>query len=140
MKKTTLEFEPDYSFRLLAIAGNIPGYKLAWLLEKKLNLTLQRIDELKLTSKRKGQESFFQVFVSEETEDSYVHWTLIGNKSSGSYLIPEQKAVDFYLKVEGDVPEESYLNVFNTLKEIADIQLVFDVNPEQLKSKANLIL
>ena len=140
MKKTLLAFEPDYDFKLIAIVSALPAHTLCWWLEEKLKVPLQKGDELVLNSKRGTTESHFQVFFNLNEDESYQRWTLFGNKSANGFLIPEQKVVDYYLKLDGEIDRTYYLNIHKTLKEIPEIVHYFDVKPEQLKSKANLVL
>lgn len=93
-----------------------------------------------LNSKRGAPESFFQIFTNTNEEESYQRWTLFGNKSGNGLLVSEQKVVDYYLKLEGDIDRNQYLSILNTFKEIPEIVHYFDVKPDQLKSKANLVL
>ena len=140
VKKTYLEFEPDYDFKLIALISALPAHTLCWWMEQKLKLSLQRGDELVLTSKRGAPESYYPVFFNLNEEENYQRWTILGNKSGNGFLIPEQKVVDYYVKIEGDIDRTFYLSVLNTLKEIQGIVHLFDVKPETLKSKANLVL
>lgn len=94
--------------------------------------------ELSLILKKGTAESVFPVFINTNEEDLYQRWTLVGNKSGNGFLIPEQKVVDYYLKLDGDIERSYYLSVLNTLKEIPGLHHLFDVKPDQLKSKANL--
>jgi len=118
----------------------LPAHTLCWWVEQKLRLPLQRGNELVFTSKRGAPESYFPLFYNLNEEEIYQRWTILGNKSGTGFLIPEQKVVDFYLKLEGDIDRTFYLSVINTLKEITGIVHLFDVKPESLKSKANLVL
>lgn len=87
-------------------------------------------------------------------ETKLVEWTLLGNKanrkengpSSGlfpdqsalrwHYLIPEKRAVDFFLKIEGEVADAQLLN---RLREMPNVMTAYNVDPAELKSKHNLI-
>lgn len=140
MKRTLLEYEPLYDFRLLALTTPLHGYTLAWWLERKLKIPLQRSEDLHLILGRNKQEAFFQVFVNLNEEESFQRWTLFGNRSSGGFLIPEQKVVDYYIKFEGDVSDLSWKTALPVIKDIPGVQHVFEINPDQLKSKANLVL
>lgn len=140
MKKTLLAFEPDYDFKLIAIVSALPAHTLCWWLEKKFRIPLRRGEELVLNSKRGAPESFFQVFFNLNEDETYQRWTLFGNKSGNGFLVSEQKMVDYYLKLEGDFERADYLGILNSIKEIPEIVHYFDVKPEQLKSKANLVL
>lgn len=138
MKKNLLEIEHDYDFKLIALVTALPGHTLGWWLEQKLKIPLKMDKELSLILKKGTAESVFPVFINTNEEDLYQRWTLVGNKSGNGFLIPEQKVVDYYLKLDGDIERSYYLSVLNTLKEIPGLHHLFDVKPDQLKSKANL--
>lgn len=143
VKKNSLLFEPEYDFSLFALVGPMKGFRLCWMLDQKLNLHLHRLDDLELTSKRDKQTLYFQLFEHQppiEEEENYLRYTLVGNKTSNGFLIPEQKVVDYYLKLEGEFSEKDIDSVKYTLSLIPELQHVFEVNPETLKSKKNLIL
>jgi len=140
VKKITLTFEPDFEFQLLALVSPLRGFKLCWVLENKLNLRLFKSDDLHLSSKRGKVNSYFQVFESEEQEEIQETYTLFGNKTSNGFLIPEQKVVDYYLKIEGDMSASNFRKLADRLAALSEIQHQFEVDPESLKSKQNFIL
>jgi hypothetical protein len=140
MKKNSLDFEPNFDFKLIAIISPLPSYTLCWWIENKFKQPFKRINELVINTKKPNNMACFQVFQSINNEDDYEQWTVIGNKSGNGLLLPEQKVVDYYLKIEGEIEKSNYLKIIGTLKQIPGIVHHFDVNPKELKSKANLVL
>lgn len=140
MKKNILEFEPSFDFSLLAIVTPLRGYRLCWWLEQKNKLVLQRSEDLVLNSKPKKTEMFFQVFHSLPETDEFRQFTLLGNKASNGFLIPEQKVVDFYLKMDGEFDTKDIESVKSTLMSIPSVQYCFTVDPHSLQSRQNLLL
>ena len=138
MAKNVLSFEPDFSFSLLAIVSVVRGYKLCWQLERSLNFRFKRSEDLMLRSGQR-MELYFQVFEGEDEEREFV-LTLLGNKTEGGMLIPEQKAVDYYLKVEGETGKDWIRETVKKLKGLSLVQHVFQVEPSELKSRYNLLL
>lgn len=143
LKKTLLDFEPDFGFTLFAIVSPARAFKLCWHLDEKLNLCLHRQEDLQLTSKRAKQSLYFPLFEhvpADPEEESYLDYQFIGNKTSNGYLIPEQKVVDYYFRIEGELLEKEIESVEDTLSSLPGVQHVFKVDANTLKSKQNLIL
>ena len=140
MKKNTLEIEIDYGFKLIALVSAMSPHALAWWLEKNLKLPLKQTEPLGISLKKGLAESFFPVFYNLDEEERYQRWTLVGNKSGNGFLISEQKMVDYYLKIEGDIDRNEYLAVLTKLKEIPGLVHYFDTKPEQFNRKENLIV
>lgn len=120
------------------MVNTLPAYTLGWWLEQKFKIPLKMDKDLELILRKGSAESNFPVYCNTNEEDIYQRWILVGNKSGNGFLIPEQKVVDYYLKLEGEIERNYYLSVLNTLKEIPGMQHYFDVKPETLKSRINL--
>ena len=146
----------DASFCLLAIHCGLEDYRLAYLLNKHLNLKLAR----------KSQDIDYNYFSAAysiyEWEDSEygTTWNLVSNvckreedslQSSGSlfnssntvlktyHLLPEYKNVDYFIKISN---EDSYFNEKITLQKIQAIpQIVtsYTIDIDSIKSKDHLI-
>lgn len=99
-----------------------------------------RDEELEIKPKNAKEAHFFPIYTNTNEEESYFRFTLFGNKSNNGVLIPEQKAIDYYLKIEGEMSKAEYLNLFVNLKQIPGVIHSMDVKPHDLKSKVNLIL
>lgn len=138
VKKNLLTFEPDFSFTLIAVISPLRGYRISYEVEQKLKIPLYRDEDLGLFSTKKIQ-SWFQVFAFRD-EENYRDYFLLANKNSGTFLIPEQKSVDYYLKIEGDMTEKEIKEWLQQLKEIKNVQHCFEVNANELRSKQNLLL
>ena len=55
-------------------------------------------------------------------------------------MIPEQKTVDYYLRIDGDAEPEDLNRIMTELKKLSAVQHVFEVDVDTLKSKHNLLL
>ena len=62
-----------------------------------------------------------------------------GNYSSMSYLIPEKKSIDYFLKLEGCNNPLFIKNLINDLNNIDQIITSYSIEPNSLKSKDHLI-
>ncbi|HEX5742295.1 MAG TPA: IPExxxVDY family protein, partial [Flavobacteriaceae bacterium] len=61
------------------------------------------------------------------------------NFDSINYLIPERKSFDFFLKITGGVKHTFSKELIQNIKSIQQIEAVFEINPDELKSKDFLI-
>lgn len=146
----------DDSFTLIAIHGQIEDYRLAYLLNKNLNLKLERC---KKDLDFKYFTASYSYFEYRETLQCRT-WYLIANSciveaesipSSASlfdfqqkaykthFLVPEYKTVNYFLKIE---EEARHIDELRTLKKIIEIPKIvtsYKVDANQLKSKNYLI-
>lgn len=151
MEILTLDLdEIDYS--LIGIHSNQEDYKIAFLLNKHLDLRFQRFEKcLDFENSNAG----FPLFEFKD-KDNYINYYLINNKhvqqiktekqglfeeslSTTTYLIPEKKKVDFFLKIEGMCGTATFLNLVSKIKKVPKIMTCYAVEPETLKSKNHLI-
>ena len=64
---------------------------------------------------------------------------LITNKCHGQYLVPEVKEADYFFMVKGNCPDHDRRDIISQLKKEPTILTFFEIKPETLKSKQNLI-
>lgn len=151
------ELEEDYS--LLAIHCSVASYKMAFILNKQLDTRLTR-RSIDLEFSNKGLEVSFPLYQYDD-DKSYTTYYLIGNSchsqaaqihSSGglfnhqtsasqitTFLLPEFKKADYFLKIESDldlVPVDQMIGELNRVNEVVS---AYQVDPEKIKSKNNLI-
>ncbi len=145
--------ENDYE--LIAIHSSLPSYRLAFLLNKNLNLRLYRKSK-DICFKFPDLTANFPLY---QYYDSFLYneYNLIGNKfetnSSASeglfstsddfyitkHLIPELKKVDFFLKIESETSSFSSKLLITKLLITPQIITAYTVEHTKLKSKNNLI-
>lgn len=157
IKKLSLDdFFDDASYTLIGIHTYLEDYRLAYLLNSKLNIQFKR--------KKKDLDFSNQACYSiYEWEDSkqLVTWNLVSNmckiESANTiidnslfidsekiietyYLLPELKKVNYLLKINDDqLPTNKSLKIINSIQEIAQVVTAYQITLEQLKSKNNLI-
>ncbi|HET8753690.1 MAG TPA: IPExxxVDY family protein [Salinimicrobium sp.] len=156
--KLGLDDFADQPFKLIAIHCSVEEYKLAFLLNKHLDLRLVRVRK-DIDFHFKSVEVLFALYKFSD-ELRYCDFYLISNKcqtksqtmteigslfeeeemiSNISFLLPEFQKADFFLKIvdEADSVKEQVL--INKMKEIPQIATAYIIDSEQIKSKENLI-
>ncbi|MEW7289664.1 IPExxxVDY family protein [Aquimarina sp. 2304DJ70-9] len=159
IQKLVLDTLDDDNYELIAIHSSIASYRLAFLLNKNLNLQLFRkkedinfeYDDLKASFPLYQYNDHFQ----------YNTYSLLGNKFSAKtepkkpvpeglfmstentyaikYLIPELKKVDYFLKIETEASNFSSKVLLTQMLSVSQIITAYPVEYAVLKSKNNLI-
>ena len=149
----------ELDFQLLAIHTSLEDFRLAYFLNQKLQLNLNKnTDEIKI--KNKEGNTFFSRFTFEDIKND-VFWNLIENENeitlkqnntnqglftesknsftTKDFLLPEYKKVNFFLKI--DAPKKSVIptEIVTQIKTIDRISTVYFIDLENIKSKNNLI-
>jgi hypothetical protein len=138
MGKQKLQIEYDFDFVLIAISFHDEDYKLSWLLNKSLEISLARADDLELPLKGSKQPGSFSLYSFEKEEDQLV-FELIANRSESGFLIPEMKTTDYFLMVKGNINDSETDSIISALKATPKVQTAFRIEPASLKSKHNLL-
>lgn len=150
-----LELEEIVDYTLIGIHTSEEDYRLAYLLNKNLNTSFSK-SNLHLDFKNNNATYSIYEFVDEskQQETYLISNKFIGNHtqipnanlfsdsisySTTSYLIPEKKKVDFFLKIEGDTTPFEIKNILNKLNSIHQIITSYSINLSELKSKEFLI-
>lgn len=151
------EVEDDYL--LLAIHSSLEDYKISYFLNKYLQINLSRARH-DLDFNHGAVQALYPLFLFKEPA-RYRNYFLIKNKFKGSvkkvissgslfteedvttkssFLIPEYKDVDYFLKIDEDLSPDQLQILINKIDSIPNIQTIYEVDHTQLKSKNNLIL
>lgn len=148
VRKLPLHIE-DTNYLLLGIHHSIETFQLAFLINSFLDVRLQRASE----DVAKTSQELFQAYEYEDVLRQQ-SWQLFSNKSflepqandsktlfeqspMASYLVPEKKEVDSFLKFTlGSISIENCLEI---LRKIPQISACYELCINRLKSKNNLI-
>jgi hypothetical protein len=139
MKKNRLDIEYTYDFELLGLISSAKGYRLAWEINKLLEVRLIKQPDLVIHQKTKVDLSY-SYFASGGGANRL---KLFRNKPSEmeavkNLLVPEFPHLDFILMAEGD--EHTEINrLQELLNNIPSIELVAFLPLAALKSKDNFI-
>lgn len=152
MQVLTFDLEED-DYSLVGIHSTEEDYRLAYLLNQHLNTRLTRF---KNNLDFKDSNAEFPLFEFKD-ENSYINYYLINNKhiqfvhnqenpglfggnySTISYLIPEKKKIDFFLKIEGCYRESFIKNLIDKLNALNQIITSYAIDTTTLKTKDHLI-
>lgn len=140
MKKAKLLIEHTYDFELLGLVSPVKDYKMAWLINRDLDLNLIKSDDLLLEFMTLPSLKISQYFLS--LPHGFVQ--LLRNKALNStnqvsYLIPELKSMDYFLLVQDETFQISINTFANQLSKNRYIQNVMKLDVSKLKSKENLL-
>jgi len=140
MKKAKLLVEPTFDFELLGIVSPIRDYRMAWLVNKELDLNLVKADDLELEFLSAEKLEISQYFLS--LPHGFIQ--LLKNKALNSsqqlaYLIPEQKNLDYFLLVQDETEQLDLSNFMEKLSQNSLVQSIVRIDISKLKSKENLL-
>lgn len=133
MTRHLLEVDFDYEFDLIGISCHLRDYRLCFELNKLLALNLVRGEE--------GAETDSGIFVvfHDRCEETRTEIRLFVNRSEGGFLIPEKKQADYLLMLRDNARWETD-ELIGSLKSHPQILTAFEIDPDGLKSKENLLL
>ena len=145
MKKQLLHVDYDYDFLLIGICSHAKDYRLCWEINKILGIKLERENEITLNSDMSvgaGTPSselnaYSLYFYEDEENNNYFH--VISNKSSHETLITEQKQVDYFLRIKGNINSGHPGDIIKKLRSIPIVLTAYEIDPNKLKSKHRLL-
>tara|TARA_B110000977_G_C10823725_1_gene395285 strand:- start:226 stop:696 length:471 start_codon:yes stop_codon:yes gene_type:complete len=144
-------FEEEYS--LIGIHSTLEDFKLAYLLNKNLNTRFYKAKE-DLEFVREKKKASFSIYNYENIKYDF-DWFLIANSyrrenqtvsnellltsETKTYLIPEKKKIDFFLKICGESEYEFILKTIKKITSIENVITAYSIDKNTLKSKDFLI-
>lgn len=140
MKKAKLLIEPTYDFELLGLVSPIKDYKMAWVINRELQLQLAKSEDLVLEFVSMPKLEISQYFLALP----YGFIQLLKNKALNSslqlaYLIPELRNMDYFLLVQDETEQTNITTFAEHLSKNSHIQSVVRLDVSKLKSKENLL-
>ena len=143
----------EASFSLIAIHSPLEDYQLAYFINKTIASKFKKAK----TNIDFNDCISYSIYEWENCKEDEL-WTLIPNATQSSeksvieaglfendetriihYLIPEHKNVDYFLKIDNDDMAIQTNVIIGKLNDISQIATAYALNPNQLKSKNNLI-
>jgi len=143
--------EEEYS--LIGIHTALEDFKLAYLLNKSLGTSFYKSRE-NLSFENQRKKASFSIFNYASVKYDF-DWFLIANSSkrenqtesnellltseTKTYLIPEKKKVDFFLKFSGNIAYGLVSETVDKIKKIDQVITSYSIDKNTLKSKDFLI-
>jgi hypothetical protein len=157
--KINIEDFEENDYYVIAIHTSLEDYRLAYYLNRELGISLSK-NKFDIGTQVKKVKTSFTRFTFDD-EQKLVLWDLVENKkvvetneidsnidlfsntkssfSTTTYLLPEYKKVDFFIKIENAESEIDLDKVISKISKIEAIKLVYSLAKENIKSKNNLI-
>jgi hypothetical protein len=155
--KLVLDEVFEQPYKLLAIHSSIEEFRLAFQLNKYLDLRLSRSRQ-DIDLQMEDLKVLFALYEFEDHQ-KYLKYYLVSNISKGElisnagqnslfgeepgfkklFLMPEFKQVDFFLKIEDELESVSEKILLKKIKEIPQVSTAYSIDFHQIKSKENLI-
>jgi len=156
LHKLLLDDIEDVSYSLLAIHCTMEDFRVAYLLNKYLKISLKRREEDLDFAFKKASFSLFEW----KDEEKMITWNFISNvckvEEDGILnteslfkvpnkiirthnLIPEYKRVNYFLKIFNDGNFINEKSIIANIQKIPHIVTVYSLDASRLKSKDNLI-
>lgn len=157
--KVYIEDFEEVDYHIIAIHTSLEDYRLAYFLNRDLEICLSKSTVDIQFQVKKGKTSFARFTF--EDEKKVINWDLIQNKnevvgvennaiqdlfsntkntfSSSAYLLSEFKKVDFFLKIENAANEINVSEIVSKINAIDNINMVYSIDKANIKSKNNLI-
>lgn len=136
-KKLSKNIDYFEEYRLIAIVSNLKDYSLCYHINKALNLDLVNYEDMIFDLASNPGKTFSWYFQYESRNRSTYY--LFANKSEGSFLIPAQKTVDFFLLIKDVLNDELVSDISNKLRKVPGLSAVFNVNMHQIKNLEPLL-
>jgi len=141
------------NYTLIGIHTALEDFKLAYLLNNNLDIHFSRA-KFNLDFESKESKASFSIY--EYVNEKYdFDWYLIANSfaeekrnvndtlafstETKTYLIPEKKGVDYFIKIVGESNQELIYKTVNEIKKINQVVTSYIVDTNTLKSKDFLI-
>lgn len=141
-------------YTLIAMHCTIEDYRLAYLLNKHLGISLKRkphdldynnglvsysIYEWQNIKQLITWNLVSNIHKTETTQKTDTKSLFNTTQTKAFYLLPEYKTVNYVLKIDAQYGLSEEKKMLNTIKSIPQIITAYSINTNQLQSKENLI-
>ncbi|QCR20922.1 IPExxxVDY family protein [Pontibacter sp. SGAir0037] len=142
MKTLYLDVEHEYNFDLYGMVSPCKEYKLAWALNRLLDIHLIKKQDIYYDLTGKNQLVIANYLYSSEfsTVRLFRNRALGFNTLKKPFLLPDMKEYDYILQVTGALQQLYPQELIKKLQRISLIQYVKQFDPLTLKFKENLLL
>lgn len=137
-KKLKLDFEHELESHVFGIATHLKDYRLIWFLNKDASYSFKRLEDLSFSSIPSLPEQFFSIFTY-QSEVDHLDYFLINNKGESGAMFPALKTANFFLIINGFIPEDSKQEIIKNLRKVRNVLTVFEIDINKHKKVYNLI-
>ncbi|MBS9773959.1 MAG: IPExxxVDY family protein [Tenacibaculum sp.] len=133
----------DDNFTLIGIHSTLKDYQLAYLLNRELHTLFKRDFNNNLSF------PLYEYYNDKLDCDYFLIANVIKSKSKSlglfneneiiTYLIPEKKKIDYFIKLEGNIKDNYLIETLHKINQIPQIITSYTVDLNTLKSKKKLI-
>ncbi len=138
LNKTTLKFELDLDFVLVAITAQLKDYMFCYKINKQLGTDFSKITDLEMVFGNDEELFYFSryFYLNPESETEFY---ILANRGTERFLVPEMTKVDFFLLIRNYIDKDDLRGIISGLNKIPEVLVAAEVDPKKLKSKENLI-
>ncbi|WP_439129971.1 IPExxxVDY family protein [Polaribacter sp.] len=143
----------EEEYALIGIHTALEDYRLAYLLNKNLDTRFAKSKKDLEFENNKNKLSFsifnflhkkydfewFLIANSFKKENKTASNELLLSTETKTYLIPEKKKVDYFIKISGELAPQYILNIVQRIKKIEQVITSYSIDKNTLKSKDFLI-
>lgn len=137
MAKHKFTFDEEFDFELIGVCSSHSDYRLCWGINTALSISLVKEKDYSILEKKDGEHlhSFYAFYDEEER----VEYFLIKNVSNNfKHLIPEKDQIDYFIIIKNNFVKDIEV-MLAAIKELDCVLTAFIFNPNELKSKLNLV-
>jgi hypothetical protein len=138
VQRYKLEIEYEYDFLVVGISTHEKPHRVAWGLNKALELDLMKQDPYTLALKKNDPPSDFTRYTWEHP-DFEATFSLLSNKGTHGLLVAEAHQADYLFIAEGPFTDEDKQQMIADMRTVSFILMAYRIDASQLKSKQNLI-
>ncbi len=138
----------DSDFTLIGIYASLEDYRMAYLINQKLQIKLQR----KTKDFQLNNSARFPIFEWEDKKQQKT-WNLVTNEFSENlqnnntgnllfeettnrtYMFPNNKKVTYLLKISETIKDSEKQKILSTITEIKQVVIAYDIPIEKIKNK-----
>lgn len=137
-KKHILSLDQVYDFQMIGICSHHNDYRLAWSLNEKLGIYLEKSEDDYVVSGKKGSPVTHHSKYYYKDSENLIEYYLIKNKSQGKFLIPEKPTIDYFLFLY-----ENHLldpdDLVDSLRDVPSVLGAYVFDPEEIDSTENIV-
>ena len=138
IKKYLIKDEALESFDIIGICTSQTDFRLAWQLNSKFDVKLQKAEKsLEIPNKKSGELELFDYYYFQHPEDLISNY-LIKNKQNARYVLTEKQSIDYALILHENYVVDG-LELVNDLRNTEGIIAAFYFKSNEFSNESYLI-